>query len=135
MRIRSDPLIFGLPDPDPLLFHRIRILPVTTDIWNYFHLEQNIIRINKFKLRRKIRKFLNKSKTSYQWTAVTIIKNIFFSLKYIIIFCHFELRSDPDLIFFSSAQPDLGKKISDPQSVLLHSFVRHEPEISLDLLH
>ena len=34
IRIRSDPLIFGLPDPDPLLFQRIRtrILPVTTDI-------------------------------------------------------------------------------------------------------
>ena len=29
-----DPLIFGLQNPDPLLFHRIRIriLPVTTDI-------------------------------------------------------------------------------------------------------
>ena len=29
-----DPLIFGLLDPDPVLFHRIRIwiLPVTTDI-------------------------------------------------------------------------------------------------------
>ena len=27
------------PDPDPLLFQRIRILPVTTDKLNYFHLE------------------------------------------------------------------------------------------------
>ena len=35
-----DTLIFGLPDP--LLFHRIRILPVTTDIKNYIHRDQNI---------------------------------------------------------------------------------------------
>ena len=37
----QDPVIFALPDP-VLFFHWIRILTVTTDLKNYFHLEQNI---------------------------------------------------------------------------------------------
>jgi len=44
IRIRSDPLIFGPPDPDPLLF----LLDLDPDptcnngFINYFHLEQTI---------------------------------------------------------------------------------------------
>ena len=42
IRIRSHPFIFGPPDPVLFYWIRIKILPVTTDLKNYFHLEQNL---------------------------------------------------------------------------------------------
>ena len=56
IRIRSDPLIFGLPDPDPLLFSTD---PDPTCNNGYIRLFSG--------------KFLNKSENSYWWTAITMI--------------------------------------------------------------
>jgi len=44
IRIRSDQLIFGPPDPDPVLFSTDPDPDptCTMDLENYFHLEQNI---------------------------------------------------------------------------------------------
>ena len=62
IRIRSDPLIFGLPDPDPLLFSTDPDPDPDPDPT-----------CNNGYIRLFSGKFLNKSETSYWWTAVTII--------------------------------------------------------------
>ena len=95
IRIRSDPLIFELPDPDLLLFS---MDPTCNN--GYIKICSG--------------KFLNKSETSYWWTAVT--SKYFLSLKYINIYFSFRIKvgsgsgSGSDF----SAEPDPETKISDP---------------------
>ena len=64
IRIRSDPLIFGLPDPDPdpLLFSTDPDPAPDPDPT-----------CNNESIQLFSGKFLNNSETSYWWTAVTII--------------------------------------------------------------
>ena len=105
IRIRSDPLIFGLPDPNPFLFspdpdpNYMKYI-IFIFILNKYEPESTNSSYNDW-LTKYFHswEFFNKSETSYWWTFLIF---------------HFELRSDldPDPIYFS-AEPDPEKKISD----------------------
>ena len=42
IRIRRDPVIFGPPDPNPVIFSTDPDPTCNNGLYNYFHLEQNI---------------------------------------------------------------------------------------------